>query len=159
MLSKKQARAFFLGGTLVTFLVFIGLTVYSLSEGQDQTNKETLTAEVVRGKEIWESNNCMGCHTLLGEGAYYAPELTKVIDRMNFKYDGKGEDVIKSILMSEGPWQPNGRKMVAYGMTDAEASDVVEFFKWIGKIDLNGFGEVVGVDRKISPLAKDKINN
>ena len=152
MLSKKQARAFFLGGTLVTFLIFIGLTVYSLSEGADQTNHENLTAEVVRGKEIWESNNCMGCHTILGEGAYYAPELTKVIDRLNQRYDGNGEEVIKSILMSKGPWQPNGRKMVAYGMTEQEASDVVAFFKWIGEIDLNGF------DRIVSPLAKDKIN-
>ena len=56
--------------------------------------------------------------------------------------------------MSPVPWQPNGRKMVAYSMTDAEASDMVAFFKWIGKIDLNGFGEVVGVNRKISPLSK-----
>ncbi|WP_456461692.1 c-type cytochrome [Lutibacter sp.] len=146
MLSKKQARAFFLIGTLVTFLVFIGLTVYSLSEGNDQTNKENLTAEVVRGKEIWESNNCMGCHTILGEGAYYAPELTKVIDR-------RGEGYIKAILMSPVPWQPNGRKMVAYGMTESEATDVISFFKWIGEIDLNGF------ERIVSPLAKDKINN
>jgi nitric oxide reductase subunit C len=153
MLSKKQARAFFLGGTLVTFLVFIGLTIFSFSKENDQTNHENLTAEVVRGKEIWESNNCMGCHTILGEGAYYAPELTKVVDRLNIRYDGNGEEVIKSILMSPSPWQPSGRKMVAYGMTEQEASDVVAFFNWIGKIDLNGF------DRVISPLAKEKINN
>jgi len=152
MLSKKQARAFFLGGTLVTFLIFIGLTIFSFSKENDQTNHENLSAEVVRGKEIWESNNCMGCHTLLGEGAYYAPELTKVIDRLDIRYDGNGEEVIKSILMSPSPWQPNGRKMVAYGMTEQEASDVVAFFDWIGKIDLNGF------DRVISPLAKEKIN-
>jgi nitric oxide reductase subunit C len=154
MLSKKQARAFFLVGTLVTFLIFIGLTVFSLSKEVDQTNHENITESVVRGKEIWDSNNCMGCHTLLGEGGYYAPELTKVIDRMNQRYNGSGDAVIKSILMSEAPWQPNGRKMVAYGMTDAEATDVVAFFKWIGEIDLNGFGKVVGVDRKISPLSK-----
>jgi len=152
MLSKKQARAFFLGGTLVTFLIFIGLTIFSFSKENDQTNRENLTADVVRGKEIWESNNCMGCHTLLGEGAYYAPELTKVIDRLNIRYDGNGEEVIKSILMSPSPWQLNGRKMVAYGVTEQEASDVVAFFNWIGKIDLNGF------DRVISPLAKEKIN-
>ncbi|RXP56156.1 cytochrome c [Lutibacter sp. HS1-25] len=152
MLSKKQARAFFLGGTLVTFLIFIGLTVYSLSSSTDQTNHENLTDSVVRGKEIWESNNCMGCHTILGEGAYYAPELTKVVDRLNIKYGGNGEEVIKSILMSKTPWQPNGRKMVAYGMTEQEATDVVAFFNWIGEIDLNGF------DRIVSPLAKDKIN-
>lgn len=154
MLSKKQAKTFFLGGTLVTFLVFIGLTIYSFSKSNDQTNYGELTDSAIRGKEIWESNNCMGCHTILGEGAYYAPELTKVVDRLNAKYSGEGEEVIKSILMSEVPWQPNGRKMVAYSMTDAEATDMVAFFKWIGNIDLNGFGEVVGVDRKISPLAK-----
>jgi nitric oxide reductase subunit C len=153
MLSKKQARAFFLGGTLITFLIFIGLTIYSLSGPQDQSNEENITEAVVRGKEIWESNNCMGCHTILGEGAYYAPELTKVVDRLNMKYDGQGEDVIKSILMSEVPLQSNGRKMVAYGMTEKEAEDMVEFIKWIGEIDLNGF------DRIVSPIAKNRINN
>ena len=154
MLSKKQARSFFLGGTLVTFLAFIGLTIFSLSKDVDQTNYEEITEAVVRGKTIWEINNCMGCHTILGEGGYYAPELTKVVDRLNERYNGAGEAVIKSILKSPVPWQPNGRKMVAYNMTEQEAEDMVAFFKWIGKIDLNGFGEVVGVDRKISPLSK-----
>jgi nitric oxide reductase subunit C len=146
MLSKQQARAFFLGGTAVTFLIFIGLTVFSLSSAQDQANHDQMTEEVVRGKEIWEKNNCMGCHTILGEGAYYAPELTKV-------YDRKGAGMIKAILMSPVPWEPNGRKMVAYGFSEEEANDVIAFFKWIGKIDLNGF------DRIVSPLAKDKKNN
>jgi nitric oxide reductase subunit C len=83
----------------------------------------------------------MGCHTILGEGAYYAPELTKVIER-------RGEGYIKAVLMTPVPWQPNKRKMVAYNMTKEEAEDMVEFFKWIGNIDLNGFETVV------SPLAK-----
>ncbi|MBS1533778.1 MAG: cytochrome c [Bacteroidetes bacterium] len=143
MLSKSQARAFFLGGTLVTFLVFIALTIYSFMPKNDQTNYGKIDAQVVRGKEIWESNNCMGCHTILGEGAYYAPELTKVIDR-------RGDAYVKAVLMSKEPWQPRGRKMVAYAMTDEEADAVIAYFKWIGKIDLNGFDTVV------SPLAKDK---
>ncbi len=142
MLSKKQARAFFLGGTLVTFLIFIGLTVYSLGEGQDQSNYENITEQVVRGKKLWESNNCMGCHTILGEGAYYAPELTKVIER-------KGEGYIKAVLTSPISWEPNGRKMVAYGFSNDEADDLIAFFDWIDEIDLNGF------DRIVSPLAKD----
>ena len=143
MLSKSQARAFFLGGTLVTFLVFIGLTIYSFMPKNDQTNYGKIDAQVVKGKEIWESNNCRGCHTILGEGAYYAPELTKVIDR-------RGDAYVKAVLMSKEPWQPRGRKMVAYAMTDEEAEAVIAYFKWIGKIDLNGF------DRIVSPLAKDK---
>ncbi len=144
MLSKKQARAFFLGGTVITFLIFIGLTVYSLGEAQDQTNVENMTESVVRGKIIWEENNCMGCHTLLGEGGYYAPELTKV-------YERKGESYIKTVLMSKEPWAPNGRQMVAYAMSEDEAKDVAAFFKWVGEIDLNGFETVV------SPLAEKSL--
>jgi len=29
--------------------------------------------------------------------------------------------------------------MVAYGMTKEEAEDMIEFFTWIGNMDLNGF--------------------
>jgi nitric oxide reductase subunit C len=143
MLSKKQARAFFLGGTVVTFLIFIGLTIYSFSKAQDQSNDENITEAVVRGKHLWEENNCMGCHTLLGEGAYYAPELTKVIER-------RGPGYIKAVLMTPVSWEPNGRKMVAYGFSKEEAEDLIAFFEWIGGIDLNGF------DRVVSPLSKDE---
>lgn len=145
MLSKKQARAFFLGGTVVTFLIFIGLTVYSLSKAQDQSHSENITEAVIRGKHTWEKNNCMGCHTIFGEGAYYAPELTKVIER-------RGDAYVKGVLMSKFPWQPNGRKMVAYGLSEADAQDMVEFFKWAGNVDLNGF------ERVVSPLANEKQN-
>ncbi len=143
MLSKSQARAFFLGGTVVTFLVFIGLTVYSFMPKNDQTYHDKIDAKVIRGKEIWESNNCMGCHTILGEGGYYAPELTKVIER-------RGEGYVKAVLQSPVPWSPKGRKMVKYQMNDADAEAMIAYFKWIGNIDLNGF------DRVVSPLAKDK---
>ena len=149
MLSKKQAKIFFLAGSLVTFLIFIGLTIFSLSKAQDQSNSDKITEEVARGKHLWEKNNCMGCHTIMGEGAYYAPELTNVIDR-------RGEDFVKSILMSKVPWAPRGRKMVAYAMSEQEANDVIAFLKWISEIDLNGFEKV---DLKVSPLAKDKMKN
>lgn len=133
MLSKSQARFFFLGGTIVTFAIFLGLSWNSLSnEVPKRTHEENLTPQVIRGKQIWESNNCMGCHTILGEGAYYAPELTKV-------YERRGEAYMKAALMSKTPWSPRGRKMVAYAFSEEEANDVVAFFKWIGEIDLNGF--------------------
>ncbi len=143
MLSKSQARAFFLGGTMVTFLIFIGLTIYSLAPGTDQSNHQNITEQVVRGKHLWETNNCMGCHTILGEGGYYAPELTKVVER-------KGEPMIKAILQSPIPWAPHGRKMVAYKMSSEDADAMIAYLKWIGEIDLNGF------ERIVSPLAKDQ---
>jgi len=141
MLSKSQARTFFLGGTIVTFAIFLGLAWNSLSNDvPKQTNPQNLTEQVVRGKHLWESNNCMGCHTIFGEGAYYAPELTKVFER-------RGEGYIKAALMTQTPWAPRGRKMVAYGFSDAEATDLVAFFKWVGEVDLNGFPPKPDVSR------------
>ena len=133
MLSKSQARLFFLGGTIVTFAIFIGLSWHSLStEVPKQTHVENLTKQVVRGKVLWEKNNCMGCHTIMGEGAYYAPELTKVVER-------RGDAYIKAVLMSKTSWSPRGRKMVPYGFSEEQANDLVAFFTWIGNTDLNGF--------------------
>lgn len=133
MLSKSQARFFFLGGTIVSFGVFLGMSWTSLvNEVPKKTHEENLSKEVIHGKQIWESNNCMGCHTIFGEGAYYAPELTKV-------YERRGEGYIKAALMSPVPWSPRGRKMVAYAMNEQDANDVVAFLKWVGEVDLNGF--------------------
>lgn len=133
MLSKSQARVFFLGGTILTFAVFIGLSWHSLSvEVPKQTQSDKLTPQVVMGKKLWEDNNCMGCHTIMGEGAYYAPELTKVVER-------RGDGYIKTVLMSKTPWAPRGRKMVAYGFSEEDATALLEFFRWVGEADLNGF--------------------
>lgn len=133
MLSKSQARIFFLGGTVVSFIVFLGLSWHTLTtDVPRQTHTENLTPQVVRGKHLWESNNCMGCHTIFGEGAYYAPELTKVVER-------RGANYIKTALTLPTPWAPKGRKMVAYGFSEAEADDLVAFLTWVGNADLNGF--------------------
>ncbi|MBX3163026.1 MAG: c-type cytochrome [Bacteroidetes bacterium] len=133
LLSKKNARVFFFGGTIVTFAVFIVMSVQTLvKEVPVKTHEENLSKEVIAGKKLWEANNCMGCHTIMGEGAYYAPELTKV-------YERRGEGYIKAVLQSSVPWSPRGRKMVAYNFSDREAEDMIAFFKWIGEIDLNGF--------------------
>ncbi|MDH5380004.1 MAG: cytochrome c [Cyclobacteriaceae bacterium] len=133
MLSKQQARTFFIGGTILSFMVFLGLSWHTLSEEvPKKTHEENLSESVIRGKVIWEENNCMGCHTILGEGAYYAPELTKA-------YNRKGEAYIKNVLMSKEPWAPRGRKMVAYALSEEQANDVVAYLKWISEIDLNGF--------------------
>lgn len=132
MLSKSQAKAFFLFGTALCSAAFIGLTLDTFQRLPAQTKSENLTPEVIRGKHLWDKNNCMGCHTLLGEGAYYAPELTKV-------YERRGENFVKLILKDPQKMYPNDRKMVNYHFSGQEISDLTLFLKWIGEMDLNGF--------------------
>ena len=132
MLSKSAARAFFLSGTLLFSAIFIWLTVDTFRRIPAQTNADQLNESVVRGKQLWEENNCMGCHTLLGEGAYYAPELTRV-------YDRRGPAFITQMLRDPEAVYPGQRKMVKYDFNDEQIADMLAFFEWIGKMDLNGF--------------------
>lgn len=132
MLTKRQAKTFFIGGTLLFSGVFLWLTVDTVGHVSKGSSAKALTAEVVRGKQLWEENNCMGCHTLFGEGAYYAPELTKVIER-------RGEDWFRVFIKDPEAMYPGQRKMIKYDFTDAQIDDLIAFFQWAGKVDLNGF--------------------
>ncbi len=132
MLSKSQARNFYLFATAGFSGVFLWLTVDTVRQVPERSNEDQLTAEVVAGKELWEANNCMGCHTILGEGAYYAPELTKVVDR-------RGPDWIRVFIKDPQAMYPGRRKMVQYDFTDEEIDELIAFFTWVGNIDTNGF--------------------
>ena len=132
MLSKSAARAFFLIGTVGFSVIFLGLTLDTIRRVPDQTRAHNITPQVVQGKHLWEKNNCMGCHTLLGEGAYYAPELTKV-------YERRGPEFIKAMLRDPQAMYPGQRRMVQYHFTDGEIEALLAFLQWIGEMDLNGF--------------------
>ena len=132
MLSKRGARAFFVLGTGLCFGAFVLLTIDTFRRIPAQTNQQEMTAAVVRGKHLWEVSNCMGCHTILGEGAYYAPELTKV-------YERRGPVFIEAMLRDPAAMYPDRRRMQQYDFDDGEIADLVAFLRWIGTMDLNGF--------------------
>jgi len=132
LLSKSAARNFFIGGTAACFAAFILLTIDTLSRIPAQTNQAAMTPAVVRGKHLWDSSNCMGCHTLLGEGAYYAPELTRV-------YERRGPDFVAAMLRDPEAMYPGQRRMQNYGFDEDQIADLVAFLQWIGQMDLNGF--------------------
>ena len=135
MLSKKQARAFFLGGTTVTFLIFIGLTIFSF--GKDQTQKENITESVVRGKYLWESNNCMGCHTILGEGAYYAPELMNVFNRRGASDEVTFKAYMQGWMAAQPLAVPDRRKMPQFNLSNEEVDHLSDFLIWTSKVNAN----------------------
>lgn len=132
MLSKSQARWFFVGGTVFFAAIFVFLTIDTLREIPKLQNQDLLTPQVIAGKHIWDRNNCMGCHTILGEGAYYAPELTRVVER-------RGAEWIAIFLRDPEAMFPGQRRMVQYDFSDEEIQQVIAFLDWIGKIDTNGF--------------------
>lgn len=97
---------------------------------------------VTLGKKTTQAKNCMNCHTLLGNGAYYAPDLTKAWLDPGWIDAGNREMLMLAFLKDPAGNARSfgsGRRMPNLGITDEEARGVVAFLKWMSAIDTNGF--------------------
>ena len=133
--TKSVARNIFYGGSVFFVLVFLGLTFHTQAVLPERDHRENITPQVALGKLVWEENNCIGCHTLMGEGAYFAPELGNVYDRF-----GKSKEAIMAFIKGrpvEGI--PGRRSMPQFNLSDEELEAVAEFLKWTSEIDDAGW--------------------
>lgn len=108
-------------------------------ETLDAADAEAL---VTLGKLTVQAKNCMNCHTLLGNGAYYAPDLTKAWLDPGWVDEDIREQLMVAFLMdpeNNARTFGSGRRMPNLGITEAEARGIVAFLKWMASIDTNGF--------------------
>lgn len=115
--------------------------------GKEWSPKEA-AALLHLGKLTSQAKNCMNCHTLLGNGAYYAPDLTKAwIDPAWGKsgalqaMTGKAtkEEAMAEFLMHPSQYPTHARMMPNLNITADEAKGLVAFLKHMSSIDTNGF--------------------
>lgn len=133
--TKSMARNIFYGGSVFFVLLFLALTFDTTSMLPDRDKRETITEQVALGKKVWEENNCIGCHTLLGEGAYFAPELGNVYKRF-----GNSTDAIKAFIATrpkEGV--PGRRSMPQFNLTEEELEAVAQFLKYASEINTDNW--------------------
>ncbi len=81
-------------------VIFLVLSAFSFvdSRGQvtpDQISYKGFSAD--EGKRVFQAYNCMGCHTIVGNGAYLGPDLTK-------EYKHAGPAWLEAFLPSAGSW-------------------------------------------------------
>ena len=126
--TKSMARNVFYGGSVFFFLLFLALTFDTVRTLPKRDMRQNITPLVAEGKKIWETRNCIGCHTLLGEGAYFAPELGNV-------YARRGPDFIKGWIKAMPTHTPGRRQMPQFNFTEAQLDDLVEFLRWTNGID------------------------
>ncbi len=134
-MNKRQARLFAIGSTVVAALAFLGLTIDSHRQFPKLTNAQNITPAVTHGKDVWHKNNCINCHTLFGEGAYYAPDLTKIAQH-------RGAAYLQAYLKDPSKFydeQRHRRLMPKQDMTDGEIADLVSFLDWVSKVDNQGW--------------------
>ena len=116
--------------------------------GRDDYSEEEARELLHIGKLTSQAKNCMNCHTLLGNGAYYAPDLTKAWLDPAWQDGGplQGmtgkttvEEAMAEFLMHPSQYPTHARMMPDLGITADEAKGLVAFLKHMSSIDTNGF--------------------
>ncbi len=129
-MSEKLLRNIFIAGTLLFMVVLVGMTVDSLQQ-VIKTRTPQLTDAVVAGKQVWQNKNCNDCHTVLGIGGYFAPELTKVVDRRGAQWLTAW--LTNPQLMIPGTTMPNQR------LSQSNVTNLVTFFTWVNQVNTNNW--------------------
>ncbi len=102
-------------------------------------------ALIDKGKMVIQSRACIDCHTFFGNGAYYAPDLTKAwLDPAWETWQAitgatTREDAMVKFLMNPETNRISTRAMPNLGITQQEAEAVVAYLKWMAAVDTNGF--------------------
>lgn len=140
-LTKAATRNIFYGGSAFFLVVFVALTVHShVYMNRTSAPVSAMGEGVVRGKHVWERNSCINCHTLLGEGAYFAPELGNVWRRYGGHED---RDTARATLAAWMASQPSGvpgrRQMPQFNLTEQEINDLADFLEFVSKINTQGW--------------------
>ncbi|MGC2064494.1 MAG: cytochrome c [Thermodesulfovibrionales bacterium] len=128
-MNNKAARNLFIYGSLFFFVIFLGLTYDTM--GKLDKRAPEITDQVNSGKMIWQKYDCIGCHTILGNGSYFAPELGKITEK-------KPRGYLKKFLMDPKAVNPNA-SMPKFGIRSDEADDLIAFLDWTSKVDTNGW--------------------
>ncbi|HEX3274264.1 MAG TPA: c-type cytochrome [Gemmatimonadales bacterium] len=134
-MNKRQTRTFFYASSGLFALIFLGMTVDTHRQIPKLTNEAALTPEVIQGKHVWHRKNCINCHTLLGEGAYFAPDLTKITQQ-------RGAPYLEAFLKDPAKFYSEARDrrlMPNQNLTDGEIRQVIAFLDWVGHIDTQGW--------------------
>lgn len=128
-MTKKIAFVIFLAGTLSSAILFLYLTWDTHRQVEALSHADKLSESVIDGKRAFEKYNCNDCHTILGFGGYYGPDLTKVVRRI-------GENGVRyRVRNPEKAFADSWRKMPQLNVSEAEIESLVAFFKWVGEIN------------------------
>jgi len=123
--------------------------------GKEYSEEEAMKL-LVKGKLVIQSRACMDCHTLLGNGAYYAPDLTKAwLDPKWEKImipatqSKTKEEAMVKFLMHPDKYATWTRRMPNFGLSEDEAKAVVAYLKWMSAINTNGFPDHFGESKLV----------
>ena len=136
-ITKSMAKNIYYGGGMFALLIFLALTFDTVQQIPERSNEVNMTESVVAEKKVWEKNDCVGCHTLIGEGAYYAPELANVFQRRGASDVAAFKGYMQGWMAAQPLNTPNRRKMPQFNLTEEEVNSLSDFLIWTSKVNTN----------------------
>jgi len=140
-LTKSAARNIFYGGSIFFLVVFLALGAHSHYYAVTQSSPtDGVPEDVAKGKRVWETNSCINCHTIMGEGAYFAPELGNVWIRYGGDEDPESaRAALRGWIKAQPTGVPGRRQMPDFNLSDQEIDHLIDFLKWTSQVDTQGW--------------------
>jgi nitric oxide reductase subunit C len=129
-MTEKAFQRAFIWGTVVFLVLLVAMTVDSLHQ-VNAGRTPPVSDQVARGKYVFQRKNCNDCHTILGIGGYFAPDLTKEADHRDSAW-------LAAYLADPEKAKP-GTTMPNQRLTEANVADLVVFLDWVRHVDTNGW--------------------
>lgn len=108
-------------------VLFITLSLFSFVPERGQTLPTEVTFgahDGVDGRRVFQAYNCMGCHTIMGNGAYLGPDLTNI-------YKDTGPAWLAAFIPSAGGWPTEAavraKLLDPVVAADAGTNDIAEY--------------------------------
>ncbi len=121
-----------LGKFMVIFaiVIIVILTPLSIDPARNPNPEKVVYkgSTALDGWRVAMDYNCMGCHTIVGNGAYYAPELTYIARKA-----GNG-DAIKSLISAY-----SGTSYMPFQLSDKEINALTAWMLYLKDLNTNNW--------------------
>lgn len=87
--------------------------------------------EATQGKQVWQTYNCISCHTVFGDGGYNGDDMTHIVSKRSSKE-------LINFFVNPPVMRPN-HKRTHPKVSQEEAQNLVQYFKFIDKIPTLGW--------------------
>lgn len=106
---------------MIVVLLLIGYAGYSINIYTDLPQENLKhNVQVEKGKQLWQSYNCIACHQVYGLGGFLGPDLTNT-------FSLKGPAYIKAFL------QTGTNVMPDFNLNDEEIEAIITYMKDIDR--------------------------
>ena len=91
----------------------------------------TMPQQAVLGKRVWQSHECVSCHTLFGNGGYIGDDMTNIVSK-------RSSQELLDFMTHPPVMRPNHKKLHP-GLTLKETKNLISYLEFVHRIPTLGW--------------------